>query len=76
MTRSEAAGLKQALAGNIIILTLAGVTVTFFVIILSLLRTISRLRCLVSSYSLRHTLVTRETGQLLEPETWTPRDQL
>ena len=52
--RSESAGLKVALAENIIIITLSGVTVTFFLIIISLLRTISSLRYLVTSYRLRH----------------------
>ena len=45
--RSETAGLSVALAENIIIITLSGVTVVFFLIILSLLRTISSLRGLI-----------------------------
>ena len=52
--RSESAGLKEALAENIIIITLSGVTVVFFLIIISLLRTISGLRGLLISYRLRH----------------------
>ena len=52
--RSESAGLKEALAENIIIITLSGVTVVFFLIIISLLRTISGLRNLLTSYRLRH----------------------
>ena len=66
--RSESAGLKAALAENIIIITLGGVTMTFFLIIISLLRTISGLRYLVTSYRLRHS---REGGEahLLGQET-------
>ena len=64
--RSESAGLKEALAENIIIITLSGVTVTFFLIIISLLRTITSLRVLVTSYRL-----SREGGEahLLGQET-------
>ena len=69
--RSESAGLKVALAENIIIITLSGVTVTFFLIIISLLRTISSLRYLVTSYRLRHRSEGGEGGaaQLLSQET-------
>jgi len=49
--RSETTGLSVALAENIIIITLSGVTVVFFLIIISLLRTISSLRGLIR---LRH----------------------
>ena len=49
--RSETAGMSVALAENIIIITLSGVTVVFFLIIISLLRTISSLRGLIR---LRH----------------------